>query len=187
LRQRFQRAMGQYESLLATQDQREAAGADSNLLAAAGQVRAWQRAVLQGAPEAQCEALHAAAEAFVAGVPRWPLKGAAQRLRQALALTAPAELLAAAGDEPARERALRQLCVRAEILGGSTTPPEDLALRRELELQMLRQGLGQARRVEARDWDAMRLEWLGIVAVEPALHDALERRFVRGCGRARPA
>jgi hypothetical protein len=50
LRERFQRAIGQYEALLAGQDQRESEGAESNLREAARLVRAWQRAVIEGAP-----------------------------------------------------------------------------------------------------------------------------------------
>lgn len=185
LRQRFQRAMERYEALLAGQEQREAAAAGSNLFEAARQVRAYQRAVLQGAADDEREALRGSAENFIAGVARWPGKGALQAVRQALARADAADFAATTPDEPAREAALRRLCVRAEILASHATPAEDVALRRGQELQMLQQGLGQARRIDERDWEAMRLEWFGVAAVDAELHDALERRFLRCLGTRR--
>jgi hypothetical protein len=46
-------------------------------------------------------------------------------------------------------------------------------------MQLLRQGLGQARQADDRTWEAMRIEWLGQDAAEAAVHDELERRFFR--------
>jgi hypothetical protein len=114
--------------------------------------------------------------------PRWPNKGILQALRQSLARADSPEFTNA--DDPAREQALRRLCIHAEILSGSTTPPEDAALRRDQEMQLLRQGLGQARQADDRAWEAMRIEWLGLSAAEPAVHDELERRFMQ-CLRRR--
>ncbi len=184
LRDRFHRALSRFEAHLAGQDERDAAAAESNLHAAARQVRAYQRAVLAHASDADCEALRNAAESFMAGVPRWPNKASLQAVRQALAGTA--SLAWAAADDAAREQALRRLCIRAEILTSTASPPQDAALRREHEMQLLRQGLGQARTIEDRDWEAMRLEWLGIGAVAPSVHDELERRFVQ-CLARRPS
>ena len=53
-------------------------------------------------------------------------------------------------------------------------------------MRLLMEGLGQARQADDRDWDAMRLEWLAIGAVEAATHEELERRF-RACLARRPA
>jgi hypothetical protein len=69
-------------------------------------------------------------------------------------------------------------------MSGTTTPPEDTSLRREQEMQLLRQGLGQARQADDRAWEAMRIEWLGLGAAKPEVHDELERRFMR-CLRRR--
>jgi hypothetical protein len=187
LRERYQRAVSRYEALLAGQEQRDAAAAESNLHAAARHVRACQRAVMQGAAADERAALRNAAEAFIAGVTRWPGKGAVQALRQGLSRADSASFTTA--DDATRERALRMLCIRAEILGSTATPPEDATLRRACELQLLSQGLGRARQMEERDWEAMRLEWLAIDAVAPEVHDALERRFLEGLSRrpTRPA
>lgn len=175
LRQRYQRAMSSYESQIAGIAQRELEAVEANALAAARHVRAWQRAVLRG--DAASEELKHAAEAFIAGVPRWSGKGIPQALRQSLARADAADFLN--GDDAAREQALRRLCIHAEILSGTATPPEDATLRRDQEMQLLRQGLGQARQADDRTWDAMRIEWLGLDAAEPAVHDALELRFMR--------
>lgn len=183
LRDRFQRAMARYAALLAGLEQRAAEATETNVLAAARHVRAYQRAVIQSATSAEREALRNAAGAFIAGVPRWPNKGTLQALRQSLARTDSAEF--ATANDAARELALRTLCVHAEILSAAATPPEDAGLRRNHEMELLRQGLGQARRVDDRDWEAMRLEWLGLGAVAPAVHDDLERRFLQCLGRRR--
>jgi hypothetical protein len=182
LRERFQRATAHYATLLDALSRRDAEAAENNALDAARRVRAYQRAVIEGADEAQCTALRDAAEAFIAGVPRWPHKSLAQTLRQALGRTDAAGF--AAHNDSAREQALRELCIRAEILGGVATPAEDATRRREIELGLLRQGLGQARRMDERDWDALRTEWFGMAAAPPEQHDALEQRFLR-CLRQR--
>ena len=177
LQERFRRAMSRYEALLAGLEQRAAEAVEGNVRNAARHVRAYQRAVIACATSAEREALRTAADEFIAGVPRWPNKGTMQALRQALVRTDSAEF--ATADDAARELALRTLCVHAEILSGATTPLEDAGLRREHEMQLLRQGLGQARRVDDRDWETMRLEWLGMGAVAPEVHDELERRFIQ--------
>jgi hypothetical protein len=181
LRERFQRTMAKYESQIAGLAQRDAEAVEANVLAAAGHVRAYQRAVVQG-DETRHE-LKMAAETFIAGVPRWPDKAIPQALRQSLARTETEEFTRC--DDAARERALRQLCVRAEILSDTATPPEDAGLRREVEMQLLRQGLGQARQADDRAWNAMRLEWLGLAAAEAEVHDQLEQRLLRCLKRRR--
>lgn len=183
LRDRFQRAMSGYEALLAGLEQRAIDAVETNVRAAAKHVRAYQRAVIQCATDAEREVLRTAADAFIAGVPRWPNKVTRQALQQALVRTDSAEF--ATEDDAARELALRRLCVHAEILSAAATPPEDAGLRREGELELLRQGLGQARRMDDRDWEAMRLEWLCMGAVAPEVHDELERRFVQCLARRR--
>jgi hypothetical protein len=171
LHDRYQRAMTKYDALIAGLEQRARDAAEENVLTAARHVRAYQRAVIQA--DATRDELKATAEAFMAGVPRWPHKNILQALRQSLSRADFTE-----ADDAAREQALRRLCIHAEILSDSRTPPEDVSQRREQEMQMLQQGLGQKRQADARDWEAMRIEWLGLPAAEPAVHDELERRFM---------
>jgi len=181
LRDRFQRAVSRYEEGLARQDSRDAEASESNLLEAARLVRAYERAVMQEAPSAERETLKSAVESFMAGVHRWP-KGGLQALKQALTRADSAS----SADDEAREQALRMLCIRLEILSSTPTPPEDEALRREYQMRLLMESLGQGRQAEPQAWDAMLLEWIGIGAVAPEVHEDLQRRFVR-CLAKRPA
>ena len=181
LRDRLQRAVSRYEEGLARQDSRDAEAAESNLLEAGQQVRAYERAVMRDAPGAERETLKNAVEHFMAGVRRWP-KGGLQALKQALtrADSAPA------ADDATREQALRMLCIRMEILSSTPTPPEDETLRQEYQMRLLMESMGQGKRADAQDWDAMLLEWVGIGAVSPEVHEELQRRFMR-CLAKRPA
>jgi hypothetical protein len=181
LRDRFERAVSRFEAGLAQQDQRDAESAESNLFEAGRHVRAYERAVMRDAPDAERETLRAAAESFMAGVQRWP-KGALQALKQAMARAD----TASAADGESRERALRTLCIRGEVLTSTPTPPGDEALRRDFEMRLLMEGLGQASHADDRDWDAMRLEWIAIGAVAPEVHEELERRFLRCLARRQP-
>ena len=54
----------------------------------------------------------------MAGVARWP-KGGLQALKQALTRADSAS----AADDASREKALRMLCIRGEILSSTPTPP----------------------------------------------------------------
>ena len=175
LYERYQRAMSAYDAQIAGLAQRAAEAAETNVLAAARHVRAYQRAVIQG--DAARDELKIAAEAFITGVSRWPSKSIPQALRQSLTRADSAEFTQP--DDAMREQALRKLCIHAEILSDTTTPAEDASLRRAQEMQMLSQGLGQARQADERAWDAMRVEWLGLAAAETAVHDELETRFMR--------
>ena len=147
---------------------------------AAARIRAYERAVMQGATDDERETLRNAADEFIAGVHRWP-KGALQALKQAFARAAES----VSGSEGSREKALRMLCIRGEILSFTPTPASDAALRSDYEMRLLMEGLGQARQADERDWEAMRLEWIGIGAIAPDMHDELERRF-RNCLAKRP-
>jgi hypothetical protein len=182
LRDRFQRAVSRYEEGLARQDARDAEAAESNLLEAGRHVRAYERAVMQGAPAAELEALKHAAESFMAGVRRWP-RGALQALKQALTR---ADSASSDAGDATREQALRMLCIRMEILSSTPTPPEDETLRREYQMRLLMESMGQGKRADAQDWDAMLLEWIGIGAVSPEVHEELQSRFMR-CLAKRPA
>jgi hypothetical protein len=174
LRDRFEQAISRYESGLAEQDLRDAAAAGSNLLEAARHIRAYERAVMQKASPGERETLRNSAEVFIAGVRRWP-SGGLQALKQALARADSAS----DPDDEARESALRMLCIRCEIHTSTPTPAEDEELRRDCQMRLLMAGLGQARRMDDRDWDAMLAEWIGIGAVAPETHEDLERRFMR--------
>ncbi len=181
LRDRFERAISRLEAASAEQDRRDVESAESNLLEAGRQVRAYERAVLQNVPPDDCAALKDAAEAFMAGVHRWP-KGGLQALKQALSRADSASV----ADDAAREQALRMLCIRCEVASSTPTPPEDQELRREYQMRLLMERMGQASAMGDQDWDAMLLEWIAIGAVSPEVHEELQQRFMR-CLAKRPA
>jgi ElaB/YqjD/DUF883 family membrane-anchored ribosome-binding protein len=175
LRDRFERAIDTCRRRLQQQKDDDARQAYANLFEAGRRIREVEWATLNGAAAGERQALRQAAESFMAAVPAWPPDGAVVvKERLAKAESAPST------DAPARERALRMLCVRTEILKERATPAEDESLRREYQVQRLVHGMGQGRRVEEGDGRAMVTEWVGIGAIEPRTHEELEVRFRRG-------
>ena len=124
----------------------------------------------RGAGAEQIDALKEAAEAHIASVQRWP-KGGADAIRTALADKPDVDLAS-------NEAALKMLCIRAEILTDRPTPSEDLALRRDYQLQRLVQGMGQRPRIDESQLDALALDWVRVGPVEEAPYVALQRRFL---------
>jgi hypothetical protein len=177
IQQRFAHALESVNEALAAQRARDTARATQNLIEAGRCVRAVEWAHEEGALPDERQRLEAATRAFIAGVERWPA-GGLKVLHARLATDGGA---GSAGkiDAAARERALRLVCIRAEIERESASPAEDEPLRREYQVGRLMQGLGAGRQADADLWHTLLLEWSAIAAVAPALHDALEQRFLR--------
>ncbi len=171
LRSRFDRGLDRCEESIARQHARDAERAWHDLFEAANQVRAYKLAVARSADTVQCDALKAAAETYIASVPRWP-KGGLDALKQGLARECSADLAA-------NELALKRLCIRAEILTDLPTPPEDQALRREYQLQRLVQSLGQGVRGDEMHLDSLAIEWVAAGPMEEATYQPLLQRFRR--------
>ena len=174
LQERFERALDQCQKQVAKQRRLDAEQSFTDLLEAGRRIRAFEWAVMENAAVSEHEGLKAAAEAFIAGVPRWP-KGGLAALKEALAKAG----TVSAKDSEAREKALRTLCIRCEIASEALTPPEDAALRREYQVQRLMQAMGQGNSGHEGDADAMILEWIRISAIAPDLHASLQERFAR--------
>jgi hypothetical protein len=180
LHDRFERALGRYESRIAEQRARDAEQSVVNLFEAARHIQAYEWAAAGNVEASERETLKQAAETFIASVQHWP-KGGLQAVKEALAK---AGALPDA-DRETREEALRMLCIRCEILCETPTPAEDEALRRNYQVQRLMQGMGQGTHADDGDWDAMVLEWIRIGAVSPAIQESLQRRFM-DCWAKRP-
>jgi hypothetical protein len=179
LRERFERAADACAQRAARQRAEDAQRAFTDLFEAARLIQAHAWAVADESAATDPAASRAAAEAFIAGVARWPNGG--QKAIQAA--------FANAGSPPAttldeREESLRTLCIRCEIHGGMPTPEEDLPRRRERQVQRLMQGMGQGGYSDAEDWDAIALEWVRSAAVTPAVYASCRARFLR-CWEAR--
>jgi hypothetical protein len=173
LQNRFERAIGQLEAQVAQQRQRDAQQSITDVFEAARRIRACEWASISHEPEPARTALHQETEAFLAGIKRGP-SGSNQALKEMLGKTESANDAGLAE----REKALRILCIRCEIIQDAATPVEDESLRREYQVQRLMQGMGQGH-TGSPDWNAMLVEWIRISAITPAVHDALQQRFMR--------
>ncbi|HMN43676.1 MAG TPA: DUF349 domain-containing protein [Povalibacter sp.] len=173
LQDRFERAFERCRRAVAQQHARDAERGWIELFDAANAVRAYRLAAAKQADAAQLDALKQAAEARLAGAAPFP-KGSVEALQAALER---------AGDDDlaANELALRQLCIRAEILADRASPAEDLALRREYQLRRLQQGMGQGS-AAPESLDALAFEWLAVGPVEEVSYLRLAERF-RNCRR----
>jgi len=175
LRQRFSRATGRCAEALQKHRAAAARRGWTDLFAAAAQVRAYALATALGQSPADCEALRESAASAVADLAHAP-KGTRALLEQQMAAVAAGTV---STDLAANEAALRLLCVRAELIADATTPPEDVELRREYQMQRLVASMGRGERVTPAQLDDLALAWIAVGPVEPAVHDALFARFER--------
>jgi len=171
IRSRFDRGLDRCKASIARQHARDAEHSWRDLFEAANHVRAYRLAVARNLDTAQRDSLKATAESCIASVPRWP-KSALQALQQGLALERSEDLAV-------NETALRLLCIRAETLTDTPTPPEDQALRRDYQLQRLVQSMGQGARADEAQLDTLAIEWVGVGPVEEATYQSLLQRFLR--------
>lgn len=169
LRDRFERAVDRCEAAVEQQKLRDAEQSWSTLLEASDRVRAYKLALISEPDAARQVSLRQAAEDCFAAVTQWP-RGGHEAVKTALASTSH-------GDVEANERALRLLCVRAEILAERASPPEDQPLRREYQVQRLMQGMGQGLTVDASQMDTLTLEWVRAGPIEEARYAQLLERF----------
>jgi hypothetical protein len=171
LHNRFERALESCERAVARQEANAVERSWSDLFDAANRVRAYRLAAAQAADPGERAALRQAAETHIAGVAQWP-KGSLETLKKELASED-------RGDVCANEKALRMLCIRAEITTDTPTPPEDQSLRREYQVQRLIKTMGQGSNGDEPELDAMALEWIGVGPTGEATYQALLERFKR--------
>ena len=170
LRGRFERAVERSEDAVERQKLRDTEASWSTLLEAADRVRAYKLALVS-APDSAAS-LRQSAEEYFAGVTQWP-KGGHEAVKSALASTPAADL-------EANDKALRLLCIRAEILADRPSPPEDQSLRREYQVQRLMQSMGQGIGADETHMDTLTLEWVKAGPVEESRYTQLLERF-KGC------
>jgi hypothetical protein len=177
LRGRFERALERCEESIGQQQARDAEHSWNDLFEAASRVRAYRLAVARPADVSERDALRQAAESYVASVRQWP-KGGLEAIKHELARED-------SSDVAANEAALKMLCIRAEILTDTPTPPEDQPLRREYQVQRLIQNMGQGIAADESQLDTMALEWIRVGPTEEAAYERLLSRFRRCRQRAR--
>lgn len=167
LQDRFERAFDRCHKAVAQQHARETEQGWIDLFDVSNDVRACRLAQARNADER--EALKRAAEDQLASAVKLPKRGV-EALKQALAQPASKDLAA-------NERALRKLCIRAELLTDTPTPEEDQTLRREYQVQRLMESMGQGVKAEEGQLDTLAIEWLGVGPVEAATYLQLLERF----------
>jgi hypothetical protein len=172
LHSRFERALERCDAAIARQKLRDTEHSWTALLDAANRVRAYRLALARDADPAQRDSLLQAAEDYFASVTQWP-KGGHEALKNALAN-------AAAADLSANEKALRLLCIRAEILADRPTPAQDQGLRREYQVQRLIKGMGQGIGADASQLDTLTIEWVRVGPIEEGTYLQLLERL-KGC------
>jgi hypothetical protein len=175
LRRRFSNATDRCAEAVRRNRAAAARRAWTDVFAAAAEVRALALATALGQPPADCEALRASAASAVACLAHAP-KATRSVLEQQISAVAAGTVSL---DLAANEAALRLLCVRAELIAGAATPPEDLELRREYQMRRLVESMGRGERVTPVALDDLALEWIAVGPVEPAVHEALLPRFER--------
>ncbi len=171
LQAKFERALERFEGALGRQKDSDVERSWSSLLDAADRVRAYRCAVARNADATERDSLRKEAEDYIAGITQWP-NGGLEAVRKELARED-------AVDFAANEKSLRMLCIRAEILTDSPTPPEDQPLRREYQVQRLVSNMGQGSRADEAQMDAMALEWIGVGPTDEVTYKPLLERFMR--------
>jgi hypothetical protein len=169
---RFERTLERFEAAVEQQKLRDTEQSWSTLLDAADRVRVYKLATVREADPAQQDSLRQAAEDYFAAVSQWP-RGGHEAVKNALAAAASADL-------QANEKALRMLCIRAELLADRPSPVEDQPLRREYQVQRLMQSMGQGITADATQMDTLTIEWVRAGPVEEATYVQLLGRF-KGC------
>jgi hypothetical protein len=171
LKGRFERAVERVKKSLAEQRARDKQRSVEDLLEAASRIHAYGRAVAQGAPAIEREALKHAAETFIAGILNWP-KAGAEAVADAWTRAHAQKPL-----EASHEKAVRMLCIRCEILRERATPEEDHALRREYQMQQLVERMGRGGDRPNDSIESLALEWTRSDAVSENLYRSLLARL----------
>jgi hypothetical protein len=169
LQDRFERAFDRCKRAVAQQHARDAEQGWIDLLDTTNYVRAYRLALARSADAAECDALKQAVDDHLSSATKLPKRGL-EALRNALAQPGN-------GDLAANELALRTLCIRAEILTDTPTPPADQALRREYQMKRLMESMGQGVKAEEAQLDTLAIEWVGVGPTEEATYLPLLERF----------
>jgi hypothetical protein len=171
LQRRFERALDGIEQAHARARALDAERSWTTALEVAGHVQAYRAAQARGTPAPELDTLKAAADSHIASLGRSP-KGVLEALKKALGRQDSLDVVAG-------EAALRQLCIRAEVATGLSSPPEDDALRRDYQVHRLMQGMGQGLRDEKGQLDELTLAFLAAGPAGESAYAVLRARLQR--------
>jgi DNA repair protein SbcC/Rad50 len=109
-------------------------------------------------------------QAQVEEITQWP-SGGLKAIQQKVARAN------ASADLDANLNALRELCIRADILTGTETPATEQTLRTAFQVNQLQQNFGRKAQDISTDFENLVFEWIGVGAVETNAYNALFSRF----------
>lgn len=136
-----------------------------NLFDANRAVNAYEIALIKG-KGADADKLQAQIDAIT----QWP-SGGLKAIQQKI-------LRANAGADISENfAALRELCIRADILTDSPTPASEQALRTAFQVNQLQQSFGRKVQDTAANFENLVFEWIAVGAVETKSYDTLFTRF----------
>jgi exonuclease SbcC len=179
VRRRFARAYERGEESVRRGTTRAVRDGWSRAIEASERVRACLLAVGDALADDEREELRAAADSAIATLEEPWLRAGRELLARTLEAATSGAAAPASVDFAAGEDALRSICVRAELLAGLATPPEDLERRREHQMRRLVESMGQGVQADPGDVAKLALEWLAVGPVEPSVQQRLRARFER--------
>jgi hypothetical protein len=109
-------------------------------------------------------------QAHIDTITQWPaggLKAIQQKIARANA----------SADLDANLNALRELCIRADILTGTETPATEQALRTTFQVNQLQQNFGRKAQDVSAEFENLIFEWIAVGAVETDAYKSLFTRF----------
>jgi len=168
LNQHFHSAITAFDTAIGNQLTLAKAQLWENLFTASDMIRLSQ--ISTDATES--DSLLQQAKDFIDGVEQWPKNGR-QGLDDKIAL---GRSLSSTDDH---QKALKLLCIRAEILVDQDTPAEDRALRMEYQVSRLQQGFGQNSSPNGVRIQDLILEWISSGPVATDTYKPLLKRFNR--------
>lgn len=168
INQHFQSAITAFDAAVSNQLTLAKAQLWENLFTASDMIRLSQIAT----DTTESNNLLKQAKEFIDGVEQWPKNG-----RQALDEKIALDRSSSSADD--HQKALKLLCIRAEILVNQDTPEEDKALRMEYQVSRLQQGFGQNSSSNGVSIQDLTLEWIASGPVATNTYKALLERFNR--------
>ena len=166
INQHFHSAITTFETAITNQLTLAKAQVWDNLFTACDMIRLSQIAT----DTTESESLLQTAKDFIDSVEQWPKNG-----RHALGKKIALGHSSSGSDD--HQKALRLLCIRAEILADQDTPAEDKALRMEYQVSRLQQGFGQNSSPSGIGIKDLILEWVASGAVPTDIYQSLLARF----------
>ncbi len=161
----FQQAIDQFEQKVKAERQQLKQQIWVNLLAANNAVRQYELALAKGdAPELD------QLQVQIDAVTHWPA-GGLKAIQQKIARVTPAV------DVQENLAALRELCIRADILTDSATPASEQALRTAFQVNQLQQNFGRKGQGVAAEFENLMFEWVAVGAVATDDYEPLLARF----------